>query len=104
MSVEPSSSSLDSVALKKRSTIPRSISELVTNQLVPGTMAKSQALQHNMDVDYVVVYRFPPAGIYLINNDPPTGRASKLIESRESKRGRWIREVVRKASFGWPGH
>lgn len=48
--------------LKKRTTFPRSISELVTTQLVPGSMAKSQALHTNMGVDYIVVYRFPPSG------------------------------------------
>ena len=48
--------------LKKRSTFPRSISELVTNQLVPGTMAKSQALNTNMGVDYIISYRFEPTG------------------------------------------
>lgn len=48
--------------LKKRSTFPRSISELVTNQLVPGTMAKSQALNTNMGVDYTISYRFEPTG------------------------------------------
>jgi hypothetical protein len=49
-------------ALKKRTTFPRSISELVTNQLVPGNMAKSHALHTNLDVDYIIVYRFPLKG------------------------------------------
>lgn len=50
--------------LQKRSTFPRTISELVTSQLVPGNMAKSQALHTNMGVDYIVVFRFPPSGIH----------------------------------------
>lgn len=50
------------VPLQKRSTFPRSISELVTSQLVPGNMAKSQALHTNMGVDYVVVFKFPAEG------------------------------------------
>lgn len=37
---------------------PRSLSELVTTQLVPGNMAKSPALLTNYGVDYVVVYRY----------------------------------------------
>jgi len=40
--------------LKKRSTIPRSLSELV----LPPNMAKSQALNHNMGVEYVLIYRY----------------------------------------------
>lgn len=56
--------SVSSVAqpFKKRSTFPRSISELVTNQLVPGNMAKSQALNTNMGVDFIISYRFEPSG------------------------------------------
>ncbi|PIA98488.1 hypotheticalsprotein [Cercospora beticola] len=55
--------SVSSVAqpFKKRSTFPRSISELVTNQLVPGNMAKSQALNTNMGVDFIISYRFEPS-------------------------------------------
>lgn len=48
--------------IRKRATFPRSLTELVTNQLVPGDMAKSQALSTNMGVDYVVVFRFEPSG------------------------------------------
>lgn len=61
MSEGKASSLLDPI-IQKRSTFPRSISELVTSQLIPGNMAKSQALQTNMDVDYVIVFRFPPEG------------------------------------------
>ncbi|KXS97871.1 hypothetical protein AC578_5038 [Pseudocercospora eumusae] len=59
MSTDASGIPLD--ALKKRTTFPRSISELVTTQLVPGTMATSRALHTNMGVDYIVVYKFPPS-------------------------------------------
>ena len=57
--------------IRKRATFPRSLTELVTNQLVPGDMAKSQALHTNMGVDYVIVFRFQPEGtIY----SPPNGK------------------------------
>lgn len=48
--------------LKKRTTFPRSFSELVTGQLVPGNMAKSHALNTNLDVDYIIVFRYPASG------------------------------------------
>ena len=63
MSGDTSGSSIVPVPIQKRSTFPRTISELVTTQLVPGDMAKSQALHTNMGVDYVIVFRFPPEGI-----------------------------------------
>ncbi|CAK4035004.1 related to IST2 [Lecanosticta acicola] len=60
MSQDTSAGSTVLAPLPKRSTFPRTISELVTTQLVPGNMAKSQALHTNMGVDYVIVFRFPP--------------------------------------------
>lgn len=48
--------------IRKRGTFPRSLTELVTIQLVPGDMAKSQALHTNMGVDYVIVFKFEPSG------------------------------------------
>lgn len=62
---EEKSGSAGIVPLQKRSTFPRSISELVTSQLVPGNMARSQALHTNMGVDYIIVFRFPPERMFL---------------------------------------
>ncbi|SMQ47056.1 unnamed protein product [Zymoseptoria tritici ST99CH_3D7] len=60
MSTESLGASSPAIPFEKRSTFPRSFSQLVTSQLVPGDMARSQALHTNMGVDYVIVYRFPP--------------------------------------------
>jgi len=49
-----------STPLHKHSTFPRSIGDLVTKQLTSSNMAKSRALLQNMDVDYVIVFRFTP--------------------------------------------
>lgn len=49
-------------SLRPKARFPRSISELVTTQLVPGGMAKSHALLTNNGVDYVIVYRYDAAG------------------------------------------
>ena len=52
-------------SVKPRNRFPRSISELVTSQLVPGDMAKSSAITTNMGVDYVIVFRFGKTGKHM---------------------------------------
>lgn len=56
-------------SIKKRPTFPSSFSELITTQLIPGNMAKSQALQSNLGIDYVVVFRFATTGIVNLEYD-----------------------------------